>query len=338
MLPLHKWTVCLVFSVLTAALFVLFSFLNTLHPVGHQVPDLAGLDSKKSLVLKNHAATDKLIEKLKQYGLWKIDTSRKVPRFFIKSYPPDLHAVNDISLKKKVFLHALLPHALFVREEALRKRSRLESILSKISCSDGDINFGIDPEFADACSWDQFLDTEEVDFIQDLTRIYRTDTALGLLERVDAVPTSIILAQGALESSWGSSRFTREGNSIFGMWTWKHKGIIPLRREEGKTHKVKIYDSVLDSVQAYHLTLNRLDSYEQFRQFRKATDDPLIMAEGLIPYSERGKDYVEEIKKVIRFNDLQKYDNFNLSDLELPKLTSSLSQNSSPVITDKTSL
>jgi Bax protein len=140
------------------------------------------------------------------------------------------------------------------------------------------------------------------------------------------VPISIILAQGAIESSWGSSRFTREGNSIFGMWTWKKKGIVPLRRDEGKTHKVKIYDSVLDSVRAYHLTLNRLDTYEEFRQYRKYTDDPLIMAEGLLPYSERGQEYVNEIKKVIIFNKLQKYDSYNLSDLDPAKLTSSVSK------------
>ncbi|MBW2506116.1 MAG: hypothetical protein JRD19_03485 [Deltaproteobacteria bacterium] len=122
------------------------------------------------------------------------------------------------------------------------------------------------------------------------------------------------------------------------MWTWKNKGIVPLRRDEGKTHKVKTYDSVLDSVRAYHLTLNRLNSYEEFRQFRKFTDDPLIMAKGLLPYSERGEEYVEEIKKVILSNNLQKYDAFILSDLELPKLTGSVSKNDVPVSLDKASL
>ncbi|MBE9519635.1 MAG: glucosaminidase domain-containing protein, partial [Proteobacteria bacterium] len=89
-----------------------------------------------------------------------------------------------------------------------------------------------------------------------------------------------MLAQGALETSWGRSRFAREGNSIFGMWTWKTKGIVPLKREEGKTHKVKAYDSILDSVRAYQLTLNRLDHYEHLRNLRLETYDSLILAEG----------------------------------------------------------
>jgi len=150
---------------------------------------------------------------------------------------------------------------------------------------------------------------------------YRVTTADGLLERVDAVPTSIILAQGALESSWGSSRFTREGNSVFGMWTWKTKGMVPSMRDEGKTHKVKVYESVLDSVRAYHLTLNRLEPYTQFRQLRLQTDNPLLMAEGLTQYSEKGDAYVEDIQNVILSNDLQKYDSYRLSDFDLPEFS-----------------
>lgn len=283
-----------------------------------------------------HEVTDKLIEKLKLYGLWKIDSSGKIPRFFIEKYPPDLNAIDDISTKKKIFLHSLLPHALYVREEALRKRTKLEAVLDKIKCSIEDINF--DFEFEDRCSWADFLAEDEVDFVLNLSTVYRTASAETLLERVDAVPTSIILAQGAIESSWGGSRFTREGNSIFGMWTWKTKGMVPLRREEGKSHKVKVYDSILDSVRAYHLTLNRLESYEPFRQFRKRTDNPLIMAEGLLEYSERGQDYVEEIKRVILINNLQKYDSYSLSDLDLPNITSSLLQSVTPAKSDNTSL
>lgn len=323
----HQRIVYLTLGTIAAVLFIIINILGTTYQTRHHSSEISIQGLKKSSQVKaRYDATDKLIEKLKHYGLWKIDSSREVPRFFIKNYPADLHAVKDISLKKRVFLHALLPHALFVREEALSKRQKLETILGKINCPLEDISFDIGLEFENQCSWFDSLAEEEVNFIHNLTKVYRTESAAGLLERVDAVPISIILAQGAIESSWGSSRFTREGNSIFGMWTWKKKGIVPLRRDEGKTHKVKIYDSVLDSVRAYHLTLNRLDTYEEFRQYRKYTDDPLIMAEGLLPYSERGQEYVNEIKKVIIFNKLQKYDSYNLSDLDPAKLNSSVSK------------
>ena len=34
------------------------------------------------------------------------------------------------------------------------------------------------------------------------------------------IPNDLILAQAILESSWGKSRFAREGNNYFGMRTW----------------------------------------------------------------------------------------------------------------------
>jgi Bax protein len=155
-----------------------------------------------------------------------------------------------------------------------------------------------------------------VGFVKGLSKTYRTTDANELLARVNPLPVSLILAQGALETAWGRSRFAREGNSIFGMWTWKAKGIVPLQREEGKTHRVKAYDSILDSVRAYQLTVNRLDQYEHLRSLRLDTDDSLVLAEGLTLYSQRGNEYVNDIKKVILSNNLQAYDSCTLKGFE----------------------
>ena len=100
---------------------------------------------------------------------------------------------------------------------------------------------------------------------------------------------------------------------------------MDLLGDEGKTHKVKIYDDILASVRAYQLTLNRLEPYTEFRQLRQSTDDPLILAEGLSLYSERGQDYVEDIKKVILANNLQEYDNYSLNDRPLDEISESFS-------------
>ena len=78
-------------------------------------------------------------------------------------------------------------------------------------------------------------------------------------------------------------------------------------------------------MRAYHLTLNRLDSYEEFRQLRRYTDNPLILAEGLTLYSERGDDYVEDIKNVIMSNNLQKYESCRLDNYDLPEFTGPVS-------------
>ena len=322
----HHRAVYAALGILTAVLFILISYLD----VSYQVPQPLSGGSERNMkepvfVSGESGATANLIVQLKHYGLWDLPASEEVPRFFIKAYPADLNTVRDISVRKKVFLHSLLPHALFVRQETLHRRDKLQSILSKIDCAVETLDFVSGLEYESQCSWTDFIEEGEVNFIQSLGKEYRTTSAEILLERVDGVPISIILAQGALESSWGSSRFTREGNSIFGMWTWKTAGIVPSRREEGKTHKVKAYENVLEAVRAYHLTLNRVEYYEEFRQLRRNTDNPLILAEGLRFYSERGQDYVEDIKNVILSNDLQKYDNFSLTDLDLPEFNGSVS-------------
>ena len=311
----QQWAAYLSLVIITAILLSVFSILSTsFHSTPQPFVTAVKRPKKPVLVEETHGTTDYLINKLKQYGLWKIYPAQEVPRFFIESYPDDIHTVEDIAIRKRVFFHSLLPHALFVRQDTLQKRDSLESILEKIECSLEDINFDTGLDYESRCSWSDFLAEDEVSFIQKLCRKYRTTNAADLLERVDAVPTSIILAQGALESSWGSSRFAREGNNVFGMWTWKTSGIIPSRRDEGKSHKVKVYANILASVWAYHLTLNRLDSYDKFRQLRRYSDDPLVLAEGLTRYSARGKEYVEEIKNIILANNLQKYDSCRLSD------------------------
>lgn len=337
----QPWLVYLSFCIMTAILFFVIYTVDASLP---QRPEAAVAEvmmppPKKTVVAAaSHRATDYLINKLKQYGLWKVHPTREVPRFFIDTYPDDLNTIADIAIKKRVFLHSLLPHALFVRQEALRKRDRLESILGKIDCFLEDIDFAAVPDQESQCSWSDFLTEEDVSFIQKLSTNYRTTTAEGLLQRVDAVPTSLILAQGALESSWGSSRFAREGNSVFGMWTWNSKGMVPARRDAGKTHRVKVYENILDAVRAYQLTLNRLDPYDQFRQLRMQTADPLVLAEGLLSYSERGEEYVEDIKNIILSNDLQKYDSFRLSDQDLPEFSNPVIQPAPPAESGKASL
>lgn len=335
----HHWAFYSALGILTAVLLIMISYLDVSYQIPQPLSDGPERNMKEPVFVSGESgATANLIVQLKHYGLWDLPASEEVPRFFIKNYPADLNTVKDVSVRKKVFLHSLLPHALFVRQETLHKRDKLQSILSKIDCAVETLDFVNGLEYESQCSWTDFLEEEEVNFIQILGKEYRTTSVEILLERVDLVPTSIILAQGALESSWGSSRFTREGNSIFGMWTWKTAGIVPSRREEGKTHKVKAYENVLEAVRAYHLTLNRVEYYEEFRQLRRNTDNPLILAEGLRFYSERGQDYVEDIKNVILSNGLQRYDNFSLTDLDLPEFTGSVSGDINAAESSKTSL
>jgi len=138
------------------------------------------------------------------------------------------------------------------------------------------------------------------------------DLIEALLERVDVIPAGLALAQAANESAWGKSRFAREGNNLFGTWTYDaDKGIKPQRRAPGKTHLVRRYDSLELSVRDYMHNLNSHPAYQPLRERRVAQRasrqalSALHLAAGLTAYAENGDEYVELIQSMIHSNKLE---------------------------------
>lgn len=158
------------------------------------------------------------------------------------------------------------------------------------------------------------LDDSQLEWIQDLGRKYKIDFGLGehadfrelLFKRVDTVPVSLALAQAINESAWGTSRFAREGNNLFGQWCFEPGcGIVPAQRGEGLTHEVKKFDSLAESVRSYLYNLNTNQAYQDFRKQRavaRAQNKPLeglVLARGLKTYSARGNAYVQSLVKIM---------------------------------------
>lgn len=135
-----------------------------------------------------------------------------------------------------------------------------------------------------------------------------------LLTRVDIVPASMALAQAAVESGWGTSRFAKLGNNLFGHWTWGKKGIMPLNRDKNAKHLVRIFDSFEDSIAAYMLNLNRTNAYKSFRHTRSNLRSSnqeisgMILSQTMINYSQIREKYLKILKNVIRKNKLETYD------------------------------
>lgn len=144
-----------------------------------------------------------------------------------------------------------------------------------------------------------------------------TDEALvqELLVRVDVVPPSMALAQAAMESAWGRSRFAKEANNYFGQWCFTPGcGVVPNRRNPGATHEVARFDSLQAAVAAYMLNINSHPAYEQVRLIRAESRsqqqmlDSLKLAQGLEKYSEKGTAYIDDLKGMIRYNKLKQFD------------------------------
>ncbi|MFZ0470705.1 MAG: flagellar biosynthesis protein FlgJ, partial [Thiogranum sp.] len=91
-------------------------------------------------------------------------------------------------------------------------------------------------------------------------------------------------------------------------------GMVPRRRDTEKSHELAVFDSPEDSVESYIHNLNSHDVYEPLRNIRaelKTTQQPVTgirLVDGLGEYSEKGNEYVEELRSMIRDNDLTSFD------------------------------
>jgi Bax protein len=147
--------------------------------------------------------------------------------------------------------------------------------------------------------------------IEKLKKRYKVQSDTELLMALKPHPKSIALAQAAMESAWGTSRFFQEANNIFGMWSTnpKEQRIAANEQRDGKrTIWLRKFDSLEDSVRAYYLTLSRADAYKEFRKRNFETDDVFEIIQGLTNYSERGEAYVKELASMIQFNNFTQYD------------------------------
>lgn len=136
--------------------------------------------------------------------------------------------------------------------------------------------------------------------------------ARALSPRIDIVPVPLALAQAALESAWGQSRFAREANNLFGEWCFEPGcGLVPQQRPQGETYEVEAFDGVGGSVRSYMHNLNSHPAYARLREIRAQAraegekPDGYAMAAGLVKYAAIGEKYVEHIRNVIARNGLR---------------------------------
>lgn len=235
------------------------------------------------------------------------DGSSGVPRLYLASMPHDLREVAEVASRKEIFFRAVLPLVLQVNAEIQEERRRLWNIHYRKQLKK--------PISAADRRW-----------LAELALRYEVapDDSEELLKRIDAIPPSLALAQAAEESGWGTSRFVREGNALFGQWTFASDGhLIPVARAAGRNHKIMAFPALIDSVRAYALNLNTHRAYREFRDLRANQRDegrPLsgvALAGKLGRYSSRGTEYVRGIRAMIAVNGLHVFDRARLRDDEV---------------------
>ncbi len=227
------------------------------------------------------------------FSIRKIRETNLVPNIIIPKLPNDLKEIRSTKNRKELFIKITLPIIIKENERLIflnKKISRLKNQFNSISRS-------------------------EAILLKNTMKAYRVNTVDRLLIKVDAVPVSIALAQAAIESGWGTSRFAYEGNALFGQYIWSKsaKGIIPNDRNSNATYKIKSFDSLRDSVASYMKNLNTNSHYEEFRLNRFIMKNnnvkPIgnILATYLYNYSIE-EDYPSKIQDVIRVNKFEDFE------------------------------
>ena len=228
--------------------------------------------------------------------------SSEVESGYYTSTLPDFSAIEDVRTKKQTFFNYMLPKVRKANDK-IRANRRLLLMIH------GDLTTG------------GALNEDDIQFVSKLKARYRinqqttlSSTIDDLLIRMDVVPESLVLAQAANESGWGTSRFARHANNLFGVWCFREGcGLTPKNRDEGLNHEVAKYETVQEGIVAYIHTINTNPAYIHLRNIRATTRSQelnfsgLDLAEGLLKYSSRGIDYVRDIQQLIRVNELQKY-------------------------------
>lgn len=223
----------------------------------------------------------------------------------LSSLPSDFDQLQDVKLKKKLFYLITLPIIHESNRLILEDREMVINIEKKFLRADLNEN-EVNETVRLAVKYK--LDYSTIDL-----KLYR-----DLKQRINIIPVSLALAQAIVESGWGQSRFALKGNALYGQWTTnEQKGIIPEDRDEDKTHAVRKFENLQQSVQAYMHNINTHRAYYSFRVVRRIAErvqytDPIsAKVKFLAAYAEIGQEYVDKLELIIESNKLREFDRFD---------------------------
>jgi len=244
-----------------------------------------------------NASTIKQLFKDTKYNLKDVRKSKLVKPVNLELLPNEMKMIESTKERKNLFIQIILPLILEENNQIKFDRKKLFAILNRSNNSNSEKKW-LNMKFKQYGVKNKDL--------------------LTLKIRMDEIPVSLAIAQGAKETGWGTSRFALEGNALFGQWTFSGNGIKPLGADSNQSHKVMKFQVLQASVRAYFRNLNTHSSYRDFRKFRAAARDnnekldSLSLADYLDEYAATGVKYTEILKKIIKQNSLKDFDDVKL--------------------------
>ena len=260
--------------------------------------DIFSFEDVPTDTVRLSASTINQLFKETNYNLDNVRKTKLVKPIKLSLLPGEIGKIESTTKKKNLFIKIVLPLILEENNRIKLDRKKLFIILNK------NINTTAEKRWINS-KFKQY-------------GVLKRDLST-LKIRIDEVPISLTIAQGAKETGWGTSRFAIEGNALFGQWTWSGEGIKPAEvNQKSKTHKVMKFKVLKASVRAYQRNLNTHSGYKKFRAARAEMRDngeqldSLILADYLDKYAETGKEYIKVIKQIIKQNTLQDFDKVKL--------------------------
>jgi len=192
---------------------------------------------------------------------------------------------------KAKFISAILPSILIAKHQVHNTKMKIEKLRIKSAWSSSDSVY-----------------------YQDVKRRYKAKNIDDLINRLVTLPNSVVLAQAAIETGWGESRFFIQASNLFGIWSYdeSESRIAAGKTRSDKTIYLRSYDDMSGSITDYFDVLARHHAYRKLRDARQNTSNPYVLVNHLRNYSERRDWYTRQLKRVIRQNKLTKYDSYRL--------------------------
>ncbi|MDD2640750.1 MAG: glucosaminidase domain-containing protein [Arcobacteraceae bacterium] len=223
----------------------------------------------------------------------------------------------QFALKEKLEREAI------IKEEALKEEAYKKELIESMSVSEKKANFlkmivpPLDEVYEEELNYFndiKVLVKENPDnaILEGLRQEYNAKDNLELLMALKPHPKSITIAQAAMESAWGESRFFKEANNLFGVWSYnKNEPRIAASSLRGeKTIWLKKYPTVKEAIKDYYKMLSRSWAFKEFRElnFEKKNQNPYLLVKKLQKYSEKREVYTKELSSMINYNKFTKFD------------------------------
>jgi Bax protein len=163
---------------------------------------------------------------------------------------------------------------------------------------------------------------EETAWLQAQMQRYNVTGYPCLLRSMQTHPVSLVVAQAALETGWGSSRFYQEANNVFGIWSYNQNEprMAASEHRGSKTVYVKKFASLENAIRGYFMMIGKGYAYSGFRKARTQTQNPFELMPYLRRYSELRDEYVARLYYVIKSNKLYRFDQPSFKPIALAQI------------------